>query len=43
MAAVCFGMSEGKDKSTEIEAILNINKIDVACLTETWLTDTTKN
>ena len=37
-----FGMSEGKDKSTELEAILNINKIDIACLTETWLTDTTK-
>ena len=36
-------MSEGKDKSTELEATLNINKIDIACLTETWLTDTTKN
>ena len=38
-----FRMSEGKDKSTELKAILNINKIDIVCLTETWLTDTTIN
>ena len=28
-----FGMSEGKDKSTELEAVLNSNKIDIAYLT----------
>ena len=37
-----FGMSEGKDKSTKLEAVLNINKIDIACLTEIWLIDATK-
>ena len=37
-----FGNSADKDKTTELQAILDINKIDIACLTKTWLTDTTK-
>ena len=38
-----FGNSEETDKSTELEALLDVNNIDIACLTETWLTDTSKN
>ena len=38
-----FGNSEDKDKPTELQATLYHNKIDIACLTETWLTDITKN
>ena len=34
-----FGNSADRDKTTELQAILDINKIDIACLTETWLTD----
>ena len=37
-----FGNSEDKDKTTELQATLDHNKIDIACLTETWLTDITK-
>ena len=29
--------SEKTNKTTENEAILDMNKIDVACFTETWL------
>ena len=36
-----FGSSENTDKTTEIEVILNLNNIDIACLTETWLNVTT--
>ena len=38
-----FGNSASSDKTTELEAILDHNQIGMACLTETWLTDTTKN
>ena len=38
-----FGNSEDKDKTTELQCTLDYNKIDIACLTETWLTDVTKN
>ena len=38
-----FGNSEETDKSTEIEALLDVNDIDIACLTETWLTNISKN
>lgn len=38
-----FGNSEKTDKTTEVEAILDQNKIDIACLTETWLNDITKD
>ena len=38
-----FGNSENTDKTTEIEAILGLNKIDIACLTETWLNENTKD
>ena len=38
-----FGNSASSDKTTELEAILDHNQISIACLTETWLTDTTKN
>ena len=37
-----FGNSENTDKTTEIEAILELNRIDIACLTETWLNENTK-
>ena len=36
-----FGNSEDTDKTTEIEAVLDLNKVDVACLTETWLNENT--
>ena len=38
-----FGNSEDKDKTTELQCTLDYNKIDIAVLTETWLTDVTKN
>ena len=38
-----FGNSENTDKTTEIEAILDHNAIDVACFTETWLNENTKD
>ena len=38
-----FGNSEDKDKTTELQATLDFNNINIACLTETWLTGTTKN
>ena len=38
-----FGNSVEKDKTTELEAMLEINNIDIACITETWLTENTKN
>ena len=38
-----FGNSVGKDKTTEIETVLEMNNIDVACLTETWLTENTED
>ena len=38
-----FGNSENTDKTIEIEAILNLNNIDIACLTETWLNETTRD
>ena len=31
-----------KEKITELEAVLDINDIDVACITETWLTEASK-
>ena len=30
-----FGNSEDTDKTTEIETVLDLNQVDVACLTET--------
>ena len=38
-----FGLYSNKNKITEIECVLNHNKIDVACLIETWLNETTKD
>ena len=38
-----FGNSEEKDKTTELEAMLELNNIDIACITETWLTESSKN
>ena len=38
-----FGNSEHTDKTTEIEAVLAHNAIDIACFTETWLNENTKN
>ena len=38
-----FGNSENTDKTTEIETILGHNSIDVACFTETWLNENTKD
>ena len=32
-----------KEKITELEAVLNLNDIDVACITETWLTEDSKD
>ena len=34
-----FGNSEDTDKTTEIETVLDLNQVDVACLTETWLNE----
>ena len=36
-----FGNSEDTDKTTEIETVLDLNQVDVACLTETWLNENT--
>ena len=38
-----FSNSSNKSKTVEIEAMLDLNKIDVACLTETWLTENNKD
>ena len=38
-----FANSSKKDKTVEIEAILDLNDIDIACLTETWLTENNKD
>ena len=38
-----FGNSYKTDKTTEIEAILDQNDIDIACFTETWLNENTKD
>ena len=38
-----FGSSRGTDKTTDIEIVLEQNCIDVACFTETWLNDNTKD
>ena len=38
-----FGLYSNKNKITEIECVLNHNKIDVACLIETWLNETSKD
>ena len=38
-----FGNSENTDKTTEIEAVLDHNSIDIACFTETWLNENTKD
>ena len=38
-----FGSSEDTDKSTEVEAILDLNQIDIAVLTETWLKEENKD
>ena len=38
-----FGNSEKTNKTTEIEAILDINNVDVACFTETWLNNVSKD
>ena len=38
-----FGNCQNTDKTTELEAVLNHNNIDVAVLTETWLNDNTKD
>ena len=37
-----FGNSGKTDKITEVEAILGVNNVDVACFTETWLNQDTK-
>lgn len=36
-----FGRSAKNDKSTEVELILNHNKVDIAVFTETWLCEDT--
>ena len=36
-----FGNSADKDKTMYLQTTLDSNKIDIACLSETWLTDTT--
>jgi hypothetical protein len=38
-----FGNSDKTDKTTEVAAILNLNNIDIAFLTETWLNEYTKD
>ena len=38
-----FGNSELTDKSTQVQLRLDSNNIDVACLTETWLTEDTED
>ena len=38
-----FGSSENTDKTTEIEAVLELNGIDIATLTETWLNQNNKD
>ena len=38
-----FGCSENTDKTTELESVLDTNKIDVSVLTETWLTENNKD
>ena len=38
-----FGSSENTDKTTEVEAVLDLNSIDIATLTETWLTENNKD
>ena len=38
-----FGSSENTDKTTEIEAVLDLNGIDIATLTETWLSENNKD
>merc|ERR1711942_287108 len=38
-----FSNSSKKSKTEEIEATLGLNNIDVACLTETWLTENSKD
>ena len=37
-----FGSTENTDKTTEVEAVLDLNDIDIATLTETWLTENNK-
>ena len=34
-----FGNTENTDKTTEVEAVLDLNDIDIATLTETWSTE----
>ena len=38
-----FGSSENTDKTTEVEAVLDLNGIDIATLTETWLSENNKD
>ena len=38
-----FSNTSKKSKTEEIEATLGLNNIDVACLTETWLTENSKD
>ena len=38
-----FGSSENTDKTTEVEAVLDLNDIDIATLTETWLSENNKD
>ena len=38
-----FGTSHKSDKTTEIEAVLEINNIEIGIFTETWLTNETKD
>ena len=38
-----FGCSENTDKLTELETVLDLNNIDVAVVTETWLTENNKD
>ena len=38
-----FGSSENTDKTTEVEAVLDHNGIDIATLTETWLSENNKD
>ena len=38
-----IGISGEYDKSPELQEILDLNNIDIACLTETWLSESNKD
>ena len=38
-----IGISGGYNKSPELQEILDLNNIDIACLTETWLSESNKD